>query len=180
MKTLFRNALLAAVTAATFATAPAMAADPDDAGAKMPAATQSKEIPFEEMKFVDSGYAAYGAHKPDDHSGKDIMVFNGYGDVLKGQHATIMRWPKGFHSLLHSHTGDYYAVVISGVMSNYRPGQKTPIKKLTAGSYWFQKGGEAHVTDCYSENCMAVLVQNVGFDAQFLGPYEGKVGSGPR
>jgi len=167
---ILRNTLLAAATAASLIGAPAIAAGPTPPGAKLPAASESREINFEDMKFVDSGFAPYGPRRPDDHSGRDIMVSNAYGNVTMGPHATITKFPKGFRSVLHSHTGDYYAVVITGVMSNYRPGQ-TP-KHLGPGSYWFQKGGEAHITECFADDCTVVLVQDVAFDAQILGKYE--------
>ncbi len=165
-----RKAQLAAAMAVTLVGASAWAAEPGTSQARLPAATQSLEIPFEDMKFSDSGFAAYGPRRPDDHSGRDIMVSDAYGKVTSGPHATITKFPQGFRSVLHSHTGDYYAVVIAGVMANYRPGGE--VKKLSAGSYWFQEGGEAHITECFSENCTVVLVQDVGFDAQILGKYE--------
>jgi len=168
--TILRKTLLIAATAATLVGAPAMAAGPTPPQAKLPAATESREINFEDMNFGDSGFAAYGPRRPDDHSGRDIMVSDAYGNVTMGPHATITKFPKGFRSVLHSHTGDYYAVVIAGVMANYRPGGE--IKHLGPGSYWFQKGGEAHITQCFSENCTVVLVQDVAFDAQILGKYE--------
>jgi quercetin dioxygenase-like cupin family protein len=58
--------------------------------------------------------------------------------------------PAGFVSPPHTHTEDYYAVVIAGVGANGRPdGQDV---ELPAGSYWFQKGKEVHVTKCLSAN----------------------------
>ena len=161
--TFIRNALVVAVTATSLFGAPALAFEQT---AKLPEATNSLEIPFEDMTFADSGFAAYGPRRPDDHSNRDIMVSDAYGKVASGPHATITKFPKGFKSALHTHTGDYYAIVISGVMANYRPGSE--IKHLSAGSYWFQKGGEPHITECFSENCTVVLVQDVAFDAQIL------------
>lgn len=181
-KTYLRNALLAAVAATTLTGAPAIAGDKaqpapqgqtapkqaargEQPSGQLPRATKSLEIPFEEVTFVDSGYAPYGPRRADDHTGRDLMVANGYGDVTNGPHATLTKFPKGFRSALHTHSGDYYGFVITGVMENYRPGDKD-IKKLGAGSYWFQKGGEPHVTECLSEDCTVVLVQDVAFDAQ--------------
>ncbi len=64
--------------------------------------------------------------------------------------------------------GDYYAVLISGTVKNDRPGG-TPVIMSEPGSFWFQKGGEPHITKCASDSdCIAFLVQIVKFDAQFL------------
>src|SRR5271165_50550 len=164
--TFVRNALVVAATATSLFGPPALASEQTASHAKLPEATNSLEIPFEDMTFADSGFAAYGPRRPDDHSNRDILVSDAYGKVASGAHATITKFPKGFKSALHTHTGDYYAVVISGVMANYRPGSE--IKHLSAGSYWFQKGGEPHITECFSENCTVVLVQDVAFDAQIL------------
>jgi beta-alanine degradation protein BauB len=147
--------------------ASAMAADTDAGSPRLAEDSQSKQIPFEDMTFSHTDFVAYGPRKPGDNATPDILAFDAYGKAAKGPHAAILKWPKGFKSVLHTHTGDYYAVVISGVMANYRPGDK--IVHLSAGSYWFQKGGEPHITECFSENCTAVLVQNMKFDAQPLG-----------
>jgi len=164
--TFVRIALLVVATTASLFGAPALASAQTASHAKLPEATKSLEIPFEDMTFADSGFASYGPRRTDDHSNRDIMVSDAYGKVASGPHATITKFPKGFKSALHTHTGDYYAIVISGVMANYRPGSE--IKHLSAGSYWFQKGGEPHITECFSENCAVVLVQDVAFDAQIL------------
>ncbi|RZN23178.1 DUF4437 domain-containing protein [Bradyrhizobium sp. Leo121] len=164
--TFVRSALLVVATTASLFGAPALASAQTASHAKLPEATNSLEIPFEDMTFADSGFASYGPRRTDDHSNRDILVSDAYGKVASGAHATITKFPKGFKSALHTHTGDYYAVVISGVMANYRPGGE--MKHLSAGSYWFQKGGEPHITECFSENCTVVLVQDVAFDAQIL------------
>jgi beta-alanine degradation protein BauB len=164
--TFVRSALLVVATTASLFGAPALASAQTASHAKLPEATKSLEIPFEDMTFADSGFASYGPRRTDDHSNRDILVSDAYGKVASGAHATITKFPKGFKSALHTHTGDYYAVVISGVMANYRPGGE--MKHLSAGSYWFQKGGEPHITECFSENCTVVLVQDVAFDAQIL------------
>jgi hypothetical protein len=58
--------------------------------------------------------------------------------------------PAGLESEVHTHTEDYYTVVISGVIVNTKVGG-TDVP-LPVGSYWFQKGSEPHVTKCISPN----------------------------
>ena len=54
--TFIRNALVVAATATSLFGAPALASEQT---AKLPEATNSLEIPFEDMTFADSGFAAY-------------------------------------------------------------------------------------------------------------------------
>jgi hypothetical protein len=71
--------------------------------------------------------------------------------------------PAGFVSPIHTHTDDYWAVVISGVAVNSQVGGKE--LPLPAGSYWFQKGGERHITRCISPNeCLLFISQDGKFD----------------
>ena len=60
-------------------------------------------------------------------------------------------------------TEDYWGVVISGVAVNVVPGgTEVP---LPVGSYWFQKGGERHITKCISPNeCIFFINQSGSFD----------------
>jgi len=94
-----------------------------------------------------------------------IQVANVWGDVTKGAHGSFFRFDPGFVSPVHTHTYDYYAVVIKGELENYQPGQ-TP-EKLGPGSYWYQRGKQAHTTACVSkESCEIYIVQQNKFDAQ--------------
>ena len=71
--------------------------------------------------------------------------------------------PAGFVSPVHTHTEDYWGVVISGVAVNGTPGSQDV--QLPVGSYWFQKGGERHVTRCISPNeCIFFISQHGKFD----------------
>jgi hypothetical protein len=52
-------------------------------------------------------------------------------------------------------------------MSNPEKGEKD--SPLPVGSYWYQKGGEPHYTNCLSkEDCIIFLVSDGKFDAQVL------------
>lgn len=98
-----------------------------------------------------------------DASGKELLASGAYGDLGKGPHGTFIRMPAGFVSHAHIHTGDYWGVVIAGVAANGKPG--TADVPLPTGSYWFQKGGELHVTKCLSPNeCLFFISQGGKFD----------------
>ncbi len=86
-----------------------------------------------------------------------------YGDLSTGKHGTFIKMPAHFVSDPHIHTEDYFAVVIEGIGAN-GPVTGEDIA-LPAGSYWFQRGEEAHVTKCLSDtDCLFFIVQPGKFD----------------
>ena len=116
----------------------------------------SVNIPVTQLKYFDTGIG----------KGSGVGTLRaapGYGDLQHGAHGTIIKMPAGFVSRIHTHTGEYWAVVIAGVGVNGAPGSADV--PLPAGSYWSQKGGEPHVTKCISANeCIFFINQSVKFD----------------
>jgi hypothetical protein len=114
----------------------------------------SVSIPVDGIKFIHTGVKTAKG---------ELLAGPAYGDLQHGRHGTFVRMPHGFISPVHTHTEDYYAVVLKGVGANQLPGGK--VIPLPVGSYWFQKGEEAHVTQCLSkEDCLFFLVQPGKFD----------------
>lgn len=115
----------------------------------------SVSTPVTELKYGSTGVSD-GVHG-------ELNAAPAYGDLAHGAHGTFIKMPTGFVSKVHTHTGDYWGVVISGVAVNGLPGSKDV--PLPVGSYWFQKGGEPHVTKCISPNeCIFFISQNEKFD----------------
>jgi len=105
----------------------------------------------------------YGATGVTDGVHGELNAAPAYGDLTHGPHGTFIKMPAGFVSTLHSHTEDYWGVVISGVGVNGKPDSADV--QLPVGSYWFQKGGEPHVTKCISPNeCIFFISQGGKFD----------------
>ena len=105
----------------------------------------------------------YGSTGVSDGVHGELKAAPAYGDLSHGPHGTFIRMPAGFVSHVHIHTEDYWGVVISGVAVNGVPGS-TDVP-LPVGSYWFQKGGERHVTKCISPNeCVFFISQQGKFD----------------
>jgi hypothetical protein len=120
-----------------------------------PSGQPSLSTPVTQIKYGPTGVSD-GVHG-------ELNAGPAYGDLSKGPHGTFIKMPAGFVSPVHIHTEDYWGVVISGVASNGLPGSKNV--ELPVGSYWFQKGGEAHVTKCLSPNeCIFFISQNGKFD----------------
>ncbi len=119
------------------------------------AATPSVSTPVTELKYGPTGVSD-GVHG-------ELNAAPAYGDLTHGAHGTFIKMPAGFVSKVHTHTADYWGVVISGVAVNGTPGSADV--PLPVGSYWFQKGGENHVTKCISPNeCIFFISQEKKFD----------------
>ncbi len=100
----------------------------------------SVSIPADQIKFSPAGVKTEKG---------ELQAGPAYGNLQQSKHGSFIRMPHSFVSPIHSHTEDYFGVVIQGVGANHAPDGK--IIPLAAGSYWFQKGEEAHVTQCLSE-----------------------------
>jgi len=106
---------------------------------------------------------AYGPTGLSDGVHGELSAAPAYGDLAHGPHGTFIKMPAGYVSHTHTHTDDYWAVVVSGVMVNKTP--NSPDVPLPIGSYYFQKGGDRHVTKCISPNeCIFFVSQNGKFD----------------
>jgi len=114
------------------------------------AAETSHSLPVTQMHFIATGIGP-------------IEVAPGYGDMNKEAHSNYVKIPGNFTSPPHTHTDDYYGVVVAGVVANGAEGaQDIP---LAPGSYWFQKGKEKHVTKCISATeCVFFVTQPGKFD----------------
>ncbi len=120
-----------------------------------PDGVSSVSVPVTKLQFGATGVTDAGK--------RELLAGPAYGDLSKGPHGTFIRMPAGFVSPSHIHTGDYWGVVIAGVAVNGKPGSADVL--LPVGSYWFQKGGEDHVTKCVSANeCLFFISQGGKFD----------------
>ena len=115
---------------------------------------RSAELPVTELKFFPSGVKTDVG---------ELYAAPAFGDLAHGKHGTFIRMPAGYVSTLHTHTEDYFGVVINGVGANERPGEAD--RPLAPGSYWFQRGEEPHITKCLSKvDCLFFIVQPGAFD----------------
>ena len=121
----------------------------------MKTTTSSTSRPVTELQYGPTGLSD-GVHG-------ELSAAPAYGDLANGPHGTFIKMPAGYESPTHIHTDDYWAVVVSGVMVNKTPG--SPDVALPVGSYYFQKGGEPHVTKCISPTeCVFFVNQSGKFD----------------
>lgn len=138
----------------SFAAAALLAAASHGASAA-PDGKASVSTPVTQLQFGGTGVTDAGK--------RELLAGPAYGDLGKGPHGTFVRMPAGFVSHPHIHTGDYWGVVVAGVAVNGLPGSADV--QLPVGSYWFQKGGERHVTKCVSATeCVFFISQDGKFD----------------
>ena len=91
-----------------------------------PSGQSSVSMPVTELKYGPTGVSD-GVHG-------ELNAAAAYGDLAHGAHGTFIKMPAGFVSPVHTHTEDYWGVVISGVAANGVPGSKDI--PLPVGSYW--------------------------------------------
>lgn len=97
-----------------------------------------------------------------------MPVAKAYGDPARGAHSNYIKLPGGTVSPVHTHTADYYGVVISGVVANEQT-PAGPDRPLPPGSYWYQRGGEPHVTKCISPTeCLFFVTSSGSFDIHLV------------
>jgi hypothetical protein len=120
---------------------------PQSARTQRAADAQSVNVPVTALRF----------YRNDD----GMMFADAWGDPKVGPHSNFIRIPGNTASPLHTHSSDYYGVVISGVVANERP-SADPDRPLMPGSYWYQKGKEAHVTKCISPTECLIFVTSTG------------------
>ena len=106
--------------------------------------------------------------RPLDENGKGIFVSLVYGDLhRKGPAYFLMKYSAGVRAPRHIHSGDYYAVVVSGRFRHYLESENE-CEVLTSGSTWFQKGNVMHQDSCVGpEDCILGIFWPEGFDVEF-------------
>jgi hypothetical protein len=84
------------------------------------------------------------------------------GDAAKGAHFSYLKLPAGFESPPHSHTNDYWSVLLQGQMTHWAAdgGSEKDSKAIGVGGLTHMPGKLVHVSKCYpGADCIMVLVQ---------------------
>jgi hypothetical protein len=102
---------------------------------------------------------------PLDENGRGIFVCLLYGDLKKkGPTHFLMKYSAGVRAPSHSHSGDYYAVVVSGRIRHFIESENE-YRVLTSGSAWFQRGNVPHQDHCVGpDDCILAIFWPQGFD----------------
>jgi hypothetical protein len=102
--------------------------------------------------------------KWDDLGGPKMATIS--GDYKKGPYLGLLKIPAGFTSPMHTHSGDYTAVQVTGTSSHWGEGEDgKAAKKMTPGSTWSVPAKLPHVSSCAAgTDCIILLSQKTKFD----------------
>jgi len=88
-----------------------------------------------------------------------------FGDLKKGPVGILLKQPAGARPGPHTHTSDYWAVVVKGQVQDFEPGKGDAAATLAAGSWWMQPGKAAHDNHCaLGSECVVFVYFPRGFD----------------
>jgi mannose-6-phosphate isomerase-like protein (cupin superfamily) len=89
------------------------------------------------------------------------------GDAMKGAHFAYLKLPAGFVSPAHSHSSDYWAVLVQGRMTHWASngGSEADAKPLSVGDLTFMPAKVDHVSKCFpGVECIMAVFQKGKFD----------------
>jgi quercetin dioxygenase-like cupin family protein len=90
------------------------------------------------------------------------------GDMMKGPHSVMVKFPAGARHPLHTHSADLKAVVIAGEFL-YGP-EGGPEKAYGPGSFVLMPGGAKHSSGCSAKGPCTMFQEGSGkFDIKFVG-----------
>lgn len=93
--------------------------------------------------------------------GVPVKLAKLWGDRTGGEAGTLLTTPGEFHAGLHSHTADYWAVVVQGTWRHEVPstGEGKGLR-LEPGAFWTQKRTELHDDWCISKTPCVIFLFN--------------------
>jgi len=90
-----------------------------------------------------------------------VMLAPLWGDRAHGEAGTLLKVPGGFDSGLHSHTADYWAVVVEGTWRHWVPSTgEGKSFELRPGSHWTQVKTQLHQDACISRTPCTIFLFN--------------------
>lgn len=88
-----------------------------------------------------------------------------FGDIKKGPVGLLLKQPAGARPGPHTHSSDYWGVVVSGAVQDFAPGKEASAAALAPGSWWKQPGKAAHDNHCSeTSECVVFVYFPGGFD----------------
>jgi hypothetical protein len=148
MKKLRWGGLVAALMVGSFIAGTAIAKAP--AAPKLPILTKLSEQTFKPL--MDTPLPA---------------MANIQGDGMKGAYMGYLKLPANFTSPPHSHSSDYWAVLVQGKMTHWATvgGSEKDAKQLGVGDLTFMPGKTEHISKCFpGAECILVVMQKGKFD----------------
>jgi hypothetical protein len=99
-----------------------------------------------------------------------------WGDRATGEAGTLLRTPPGFDSGLHTHTADYWAVVVQGTWKHWVPSTGEGVGlTLEPGAHWTQVHTQRHQDACVSTvPCVILLFNKDPYATEFADSASGR------
>lgn len=87
------------------------------------------------------------------------------GDIKKGPHTTYVKFAPGMKTAPHTHSNDYYGIVVIGTARHFEPGKEDSKVILPAGSHWAVPANVVHVSECLpGSECVFAISQKSFFN----------------
>lgn len=108
---------------------------------------------------------SYHPLDPTDKEGKGPQIALVFGEMKKkAPVGFLFKVPPGFRPGPHTHTQDYYSVVLQGTVHDFAPGADEG-KAIDPGGHWFQAGMVPHDNHCASAvPCVIFIYSPAGYD----------------
>jgi hypothetical protein len=92
-----------------------------------------------------------------------------WGERATGEAGTLLETPAGFKSGPHSHTADYWAVVVQGEWQHWVPSTGEGVGvRLRSGSHWTQVKTQLHEDACVSSTpCIIFLFNKAPYATEY-------------
>jgi hypothetical protein len=119
----------------------------------------AKAAPAKEGKVVLAADIKWQDLDPKKPGGPQMTILS--GDPKKGPVELLLKVPGGGDSGLHSHSADYWGVVVQGTHTHYKD-TVADGKAMSPGSYWFQPGKQNHGDTCAAGTDCILLLNVLG------------------
>ena len=108
---------------------------------------------------------SYRPLDPRDKQGKGPQISMVFGEMNKpAPVGFLFKVPGGFRPGPHTHTQDYYSVVLEGLVHDFVPGADEGAA-IGPGGFWFQAGNKLHDNHCASATpCVIFIYSPSGYD----------------
>lgn len=117
------------------------------------------------LKIIPPESAQWIAMLPEmGKKGPTFSIVFGKPGVIGQPFGGMFRVPAGGESPSHTHTSEYWAVMVSGIESAREKSEDTPMT-ISSGATWYQPAKAAHVNKCMGpEDCVFFVYYPQGMD----------------
>jgi len=115
---------------------------------------------------------------PNDKDGKGPQIALMFGAFDRpAPVGFLFKVPPGFRPGPHTHSADYYSVVVQGTVHDFAAGDRDEGKGMGPGGHWFQVGKAPHDNHCASTTpCIIFIYSPSGYDYLPLKPATAEAG----